>query len=169
MRSLLAVCLSLTLILMTKMSYAKCSVIDHGDSVEAICNGESPTESQKINLEIQQMEQTKTGQSQQQNDHQDTMSTNIDQHTGVDKHLLRAIREAVLKQRSGGGMMIGGPLNGSIIPDRGGGMVVGGYLNGSIMPGCNGGMFIGGILNGTIMPGCGGGMIIGGPLNGSVI
>lgn len=88
---------------------------------------------------------------------------------GVDQRLLSAMRKAVIKQRNGGGMMVGGPLNGSVIPDRSGGMVVGGYLNGSVMPSCNGGMMVGGALNGTVMPGCGGGMIVGGPLNGSVL
>ena len=33
-----------------------------------------------------------------------------------------------------GGMVIGGPLNGSILPGSQGGMVIGGPLNGSILP-----------------------------------
>ena len=70
---------------------------------------------------------------------------------------------------SEGGMVIGGPLNGSILPGSDGGMVIGGPLNGSIMPDGNGGMVIGGPLNGSILPGREGGMVIGGPLNGSIL
>ena len=53
---------------------------------------------------------------------------------------------------SDGGMVIWGPLNGSILPGDRGGMVIGGPLNGSIMPGDRGGMVIGGPLNGSILP-----------------
>lgn len=70
---------------------------------------------------------------------------------------------------SEGGMVIGGPLNGSILPGSDGGMAIGGPLNGSIMPGSEGGMIIGGPLNGSILPGSEGGMAIGGPLNGSIM
>jgi len=52
-----------------------------------------------------------------------------------------------------GGMVIGGPLSGSIMPGSKGGMVIGGPLSGSIMPGSKGGMVIGGPLSGSIMPG----------------
>jgi hypothetical protein len=62
-------------------------------------------------------------------------------------------------------MVIGGPLNGTILPGPQGGMVIGGPLNGTIMPGANGGMVVGGPLNGTIMPGARGGMVVVGPLN----
>jgi hypothetical protein len=70
---------------------------------------------------------------------------------------------------SGGGMIIGGPLGGSILPGSKGGMVVGGPLGGSIMPDSKGGMIIGGPLNGSIMPGSRGGMVIGGPIGGSIM
>ena len=62
---------------------------------------------------------------------------------------------------SDGGMVIGGPLNGSILPGANGGMVIGGPLNGSIVPGERGGMVIGGPMNGSIMPGDRGGMVVG--------
>ena len=53
---------------------------------------------------------------------------------------------------SGGGMVVGGPLNGTIIPGNEGGMVVGGPFNGSVIPGNEGGMIVGGPMNGTIVP-----------------
>lgn len=70
---------------------------------------------------------------------------------------------------SGGGMIIGGPLDGTILPGGEGGMVVGGPLDGSILPGRQGGMVTGGPLDGSIMPGEQGGMVIGGPLDGSIM
>ena len=51
----------------------------------------------------------------------------------------------------------------------GGGMVIGGPLDGSILPGINGGMIIGGPLSGTILPGREGGVVIGGPLEGTLL
>lgn len=68
-----------------------------------------------------------------------------------------------------GGMVVGGPWNGTVWPGRDGGMVVGGPMNGSVMPGSEGGMVVGGPLNGSIMPGCKGGIIVGGPLNGTYL
>ena len=60
MRRQLAVCLSLSLVLMTEMSYAECKeykIIDHGDRVEAVCVGEPLTEAQKKELDKQKIEQ----------------------------------------------------------------------------------------------------------------
>ncbi len=51
-----------------------------------------------------------------------------------------------------GGMVIGGPLGGSILPGSEGGMVIGGPLGGSILPGNEGGMVIGGPLGGSLLP-----------------
>jgi hypothetical protein len=51
-----------------------------------------------------------------------------------------------------GGMVVGGPLNGSTLPGRQGGMVVGGPLDGSFFPGSSGGIITGGPLSGTIVP-----------------
>lgn len=56
MKSLIAVSLSLSLILMTKMSYAECAeykIIDNGDSVEALCVGQPLTEVEKKDLDKQ--------------------------------------------------------------------------------------------------------------------
>lgn len=42
MRTLISICLLLSLVLTTKLSYAECTeykIIDHGDSVEAVCVG----------------------------------------------------------------------------------------------------------------------------------
>ena len=50
------------------------------------------------------------------------------------------------------GMIIGGPLDGTLMPDSKGGMVIGGPLNGTMLPGSKGGMIIGGPLDGTLMP-----------------
>jgi hypothetical protein len=61
-----------------------------------------------------------------------------------------------------------GMLVGMVIADEGG-MVIGGPLSGSIMPGSKGGMVIGGPAGGSIMPGSEGGMVIGGPLDGSIM
>lgn len=52
-----------------------------------------------------------------------------------------------------GGMIIGGPLGGTILPGEDGGMIIGGPLGGTILPGRKGGMIIGGPLGGTILPG----------------
>lgn len=44
MRIVLAVCLAMPIIMATKLSYSECKIIDHGDSVEAVCIGETSTE-----------------------------------------------------------------------------------------------------------------------------
>ena len=51
-----------------------------------------------------------------------------------------------------GGLIIGGPYHGSLLPGKNGGMVVGGPLNGSAWPDSKGGMIVGGPLNGTVWP-----------------
>ena len=66
-----------------------------------------------------------------------------------------------------GGMIVGGPLNGTVLPDSKGGMIVAGPLTGTRFPGREGGMIVGGPYNGTLLPGSKGGMIVGGPLNGT--
>ena len=68
-----------------------------------------------------------------------------------------------------GGMIVGGPLNGTILPDSKGGMIVAGPLTGTRFPGREGGMIVGGPYNGTRLPGSKGGMIVGGPLNGTLL
>lgn len=67
------------------------------------------------------------------------------------------------------GLVVGGPLNGAILPGRNGGMIHGGPLTGTILPGREGGMVHGGSLSGTFWPGERGGMIHGGPMSGSII
>lgn len=52
-----------------------------------------------------------------------------------------------------GGMVIGGPLSGTILPGDQGGMVIGGPLSRTILPpAAEGGMIIGGPLSGSILP-----------------
>jgi hypothetical protein len=51
-----------------------------------------------------------------------------------------------------GGMVIGGPLEGTILPGADGGQVLGGPLSGSGLPGRDGGMVIGGPGDGSNMP-----------------
>jgi len=52
-----------------------------------------------------------------------------------------------------GGMVIGGPLNGTLLPGSEGGIVIGGPMNGTLLPPtATGGMVIGGPLNGTLLP-----------------
>lgn len=54
MRTLLIACLSLSVILTTKTSHAECTeyqIIDHGDSVEAVCVGKPLTAAEKKELE----------------------------------------------------------------------------------------------------------------------
>src|SRR5256885_7128219 len=55
-------------------------------------------------------------------------------------------------------MVIGGPLDGTIMPGPNGGMVIGGPLDGTIMPSARGGMGIGGPLDGPLMPTAQGGV-----------
>lgn len=50
MRILISICLSLSLTLIAKLSYAECTeykIIDHGDSVEAVCVGAPPSGADK--------------------------------------------------------------------------------------------------------------------------
>jgi hypothetical protein len=63
-----------------------------------------------------------------------------------------AIGQSLVLAPSGGGMVIGGSMNGSILPGAKGGMVIGGSMNGSILPGAKGGTVIGGPMNGSIVP-----------------
>jgi len=46
MRTLFAVCLSMSLALITKMSYAECKIIEHDGSTEVVCIGEPLTDVQ---------------------------------------------------------------------------------------------------------------------------
>jgi hypothetical protein len=62
MRIITAVNIILTLILMAKMSYAECAeytIVDHGDSVEAVCVGQPLTDAEKIEFEKQKALQNK--------------------------------------------------------------------------------------------------------------
>ena len=53
MRTIIAVCLLLSLVVMIKKSYAECAeykIIDHGDSKEAVCVGQPLNEAEKKEL-----------------------------------------------------------------------------------------------------------------------
>jgi hypothetical protein len=80
---------------------------------------------------------------------------------------VREVRTQMVKQ--GGGMVINGPMSGTILPGSEGGMVVGGPMSGTILPGSKGGMVVGGPMSGTILPGSKGGMVVGGPMSGTIL
>ena len=84
MNRLLAVCLSLSLILMAKMSYAECKeykIIDHGDRVEAVCVGEPLTDAEKKELERRLEEKLNDEKLKEQKLKAEKLAPNISQQT----------------------------------------------------------------------------------------